>query len=1037
MGETAKVTTSKIAEQIKTHTVKSEILRIGFVIFSGAVLALFLLPFLFNNAALKVQIAQKVNQNTNADFAILGDVSVTLLPSPTIIANKVLLKNYQAKTNEADNSPQTIYDLYAEKVKIKLTVFKFAGSPSIHKLIFVNPVIRAHQDGSQLVTRNDKFEEILASVVKNSSAKKKPSDSGFTATLFSISDVNGSDFSLKKSPTIEVENGSIIYYDVLDKKKEVSAINADIEIDAKRIFAAGNFNSANITSNFKLIAKFNSQSKSPKSSFELNSPVAKISVTGNFPSENLGLFSSEFNGKINAEIAEVRTFYKSYIGGESALSDKLQYSTKPINISADIDGKDTDFAITNLLISSGLISGKGTIDLNFSDPIPVIDVNLDLENLDLDDLLSNEEVKVSATGNRDKTINAGDEVAETLAQIGNTPDLQKSQLLGDKKPEEKASTKINLNLVKAIKNFDLTAEIKVANIKFLAGEIKEANLYASVSHEGEIIISPLMFKLPGDGAFRVTGVIDNTSDLPKFLGKFDVSGSSLKEILQWLKIESQSLKFENLKEYTIYSDIFLLPNSTKFSNFYLNLNHDSSEILGEVTISTSDKTSNIKSRFSGNKLNVDDYFLTSDRSAYFTPGLLVRKLLWLNNISTNSEFDLSFDQLIYKGETFNDQSMNVKLNRGYFEIRDLKMNSEKTSLQANLLVDISDQNPQFVLNITADKFHYETPQDSEKSADKNKKSKNFLDQFYALPSLEGFNGRIDLSFVDLQLDDLPVKNLKLSSNMASGSLRSAEFFSDLFGGNLAYKGMINLGLNKVINGNLTLKNAALQELLPRLIGVKNISGAVNVAASITDSASTKEGFAQSLESEINFNINAPSISGYGLNDLVLKMFAPKTNAEELRDPEKILLNPNSVTSFKKASGKIKINVGGEGKISASTSGALLNGVLSGTLDVAKNTANTLFSTVFLTGTRQKHTTINVATNIGGNLDDLSQTINLEQVRQYLGLSKPAPKSDSDDTTKKNLDQKTSLLGPEILSTQTSKIIPTPTSTQLNQPIPAQ
>lgn len=1031
MKENIKATTAKIAHHVN-RTLNIEMIRIGLVIFLGAILALYFLPFLFNNSALKFQIAQKVSKISGANFSIAGDVKIELLPSPAIIVNEVLLQNYRVEDGEKNSD--TIYNFYAKSAKIKLTVFKFSGDSTIKKIIFSNAILQSYKDNGQILKREDDFTKISEAILRNPSAKEKGARTGLTAKLFSIDGVEVGDFKSKTPPALEVENSRIIFYDKFEKKKEIAAINFELVMKEKKIIADGSFNSENLASEFKLFAKFNS--KKVDSVLELNSPVARISIKGNFPGENHGIFDSEFNGKLEIEIAEIKTFYQSYISN-SVSDELLQYTTKPITASADISSNATNISITNLLINSSLINGKGELDITFADKIPVIDIDLDLENLDLDALLSNEAVKVSNSDRYyDRMLRVVDDVTETLEQLTKDDGAKSKIIAEEKKPDAKEELKFDLNLVKRVKNFDLTAEIKIAHIRFLEGDIKDANLYATVSREGEIIISPLLLKIPGEGAFRVSGVLDNTGEVPKFLGKFDISGKSLKSVVQWLKVESPNLRPDNFKEYQIYSDVFLLPNMSKFSNFYLNLNEGGSEILGEAIIDNIGTTYHVQSIFQGNNLNIDDYFVTSNRSVYLTPGVLVRKLLWLNNISTSSEITLNFDRLVYKNEEFIDQSVRLSFGPGRLEVKDLKLKSDKTSLIANLQIDISDKDPQFVLKVEAENFNFKTPQVTEVVDEKSEKKTavkklNFFDQFFALPSLEGLRGRLDLNIANLNLDDFAVKDFKLAGNIMDGNIKSSEVTATIYGeSNVVYKGMLGLGLTKVISGNLTMSNVPLQQFLPDIIGLKNISGTTNIAANIGASASKKENFADSLIGEIKFSTNAPTLAKYGLNDLVLKMFAPRTYANELREPEKILLNPESVTIFKKASGQIKIN-GEKGEINTTVSGLAVNGILKGTFNAVKNTANLAFNAIFITGSRQKQTPLNIASNISGDIDDLLQTTNIEQVKQYLGLTKIPVKLEEKpvilDLRKTALDQ-IPARKPEPFEQQKSQIIQiTPTA----------
>jgi len=576
-------------------------------------------------------------------------------------------------------------------------------------------------------------------------------------------------------------------------------------------------------------------------------------------------------------------------------------------------------------------------------------------------------------------------------------------------------------LADEMKDFDLTAEIKVKNVKYLEGEIKDASLYLTVSKAGEILVLPMIFKTPGEGIFRVNGAFDNSSGIPKFVGKFDASGKSLKDVFKWLNLESQNLKFDNLKDYSLYSDILLLPNSITLNNFYLNLSNDQSEFLGELNIDNAGKSTNVTSRFNISRFNIDDYFLTSGQNVYLSPGPLIKKLLWLNDLSANSDASFSFDKLIYKGEEFPEQSVELRFGRGYLEIRDLKLKSEKTDLVANLTVDISDKNQEFNLGISANNFHYN-------AGDAMQKNRNFIDQFFALPSLEGFRGKVEINLNNLKIDDLEIQNVKLGGRLKDGSIESSELTCDLYGGNLAYKGSIGIKQNKIINGNLSLTNASLQPLLSDLININNVSGIANISASITALASKKEDFAKQLTTEIKFSANAPSIGGYGLNDLVRKMFALQTYHQELQNPEKILFDPQATTIFKQASGTIQINSGKEGRLRANVTAPAVNGILSGTVNAESNSIDALFNAIFLTGSREKQTPINIATNLKGKINALSQSTNLDQVRQYLGLAKKSEKVETAPQVEEEpMQEKSQLI-------QTPASAPAP---QATQPIPAQ
>lgn len=961
--------------------VKSEITKIGALIFFVITLLTVVAPIFFDNSALKMHAAQKVSQLLGSNLVIKGDVKIALLPHPKITAHEVILQNYKPKTGDLD-SPK-IYDFYAKSVEVIFPIFNFGNNVSVNKIIFNDAILESHFDNPDQAQHQDALMDIL-NQNKNLVSATQPANSGLSNSLFSIDKLKLSDTNSSKIPDISIINGQRIIYDFFGKKREIKNINADIEMNKKRLLADGNFISDGVISEFNINAKFNSTSKSPRSSIEIISPVMRLTFKGNFSSPNevmeKALLDHDFSGKIEIDISELRSFYRSYINDTDVLASKLRFNGQPINLTADIENKNGEGMVENLKIKSGLITGSGEIHLSQNGKIPLIDIDINMENLDLDNILSGEVVS-----GQDATIDensfAQNTEDENLSAQGTTTTDQGNN---SDQVETKPAKTINLDITRKIKDFDLTAEIKAKNVKYFNGQITDANLYLTVSKEGEILVMPLIFNIPGEGIFRVNGAVDNSTATSKFIGKIDAKGKNLGEVFKWLQLQSQNLKLENLKTYSLYSDVLLLPNTLALNDFYLSVNDDASEILGDVKIDNGGKVLNTESHFKISNFDVNDYFFISAQNIYLTPGLLLKKLLWLNNISSNNSFDLTFDKLIYGDETFPNQSLKLRYGHGYFDLYDANFKSDKTALSLNLSVDTSNQDPHFELKIDAQNFEYKTPPQKSDSATI---ARNFFDQFYALPSLEEFNGKISLNFDNLNIDDVAIKNLKLNGILKDGNLTNTEFVGNIYEGDIIFKGLLGLKINKTVNGNFTYSNVLLKPFLSDAFGIKNISGVANFSANVTSVSDTKSGFAKTLTSEVKFIANTPTVDGYGLTDLIKKMFASSANYHELQNPEAILQNDQTATAFKQAKGSFAISGGQGGKIKIDLNAPALNAILSGSFDPINMTVDCLFNAIFLTGNTQKQVPINIATSIKGKTDKIQQSANLDQVRQYLGLAK--------------------------------------------------
>lgn len=947
---------SDTKESVKKLVSRETSVVASLVVFSLILLAL-ILPIFLDNSSLKFRLEQKISQSFQTKFTIYGEVKVRLLPKLAVVAEDVVLEDYKEKDS------QKTYDIHAEVLTLQ---FPFFGGSSIKKIILSNAILTRYEADKELI-QNNEISKKIADLKKNYS-KNNPDSSEISAKLFNVADsqIKGQE----ALPEVIIKNSRAILYDKFARKNEINSIDLEAEISKDKIVASGDFVSRDVNNNFNLAAIFNSKSSSKDSYFDLVSPVFELHLKGNYTSQNRGLLKSDFLGDVEMEIMDLKSSYQSYVSADGVIATRLKNNSKPIKITANFDSHDNEILVNNLKIESDLLRGNGSIDVGLSEENPAIDVFLDLENLDLNNLWSNEVVKVDNLSNVALT----DLTTKKLAE--DVDDLQeKEEATIDKNDDPK----INIELTKKLKNFDLTAEINIKKIKLLSGDINDSSIYLSASKQGDIIVMPAKFNLPGEAFLRVSGVFDNSTAISKFIGEFDGKGKSLREVLRWLNIESENLKLDQLKDFSIYSDVLLLPNSVALDNAILSFGD--SKFSGDLKFQNNGKALDLTGRIHVDKFNIDDHFLTSGQNTYLSPGVLLKKVFWLNDIPSNNSLELSFDSLIYKDEKFDDQSFKVKIGRGYIEFSDLNLHSPKTDLRADFLVDISDKNPRFKLKVDAKKFHYESPNRDEKDLPKL----NIFDQFFALPSLENFNGEVDLNIEEAKIDGLLVNGTKIAGLINDGNISKTTFDSEFYGGKFSYRGVLGLKTNKMIGGNMTFDNLDIEQFLSGLVGIKNISGIGNFAANVTSISGNKDEFISKLKSEIKFNINSPIVDGYGLTDLIQKMFAPKTYAVDLQNPEKILFNSEAKTVFQKASGAIQINDGKDAKMKINVSGLANNGVILGSFSLQDSTLDLLFNAIFLTGDSKKQIPINIATKIKGKTNDLLQSTNLDQARQYLGL----------------------------------------------------
>ncbi len=1006
--------------------IKSRSFKVSLIAFIILVSLAVAVPMMLDNSLLKFKIEQKVSEISKSNFSINGKLEIKFIPYPVIIANDVVMRNF--KQEDPEHEIVKYFNFYANSVTSKIPLFGISSQSFTSEIIINDAVLESYQDDLYKKNNDSLFSQKLKqNKIELTDVENINMGQGISGKIFSIDRISADEFNILNIPKITFINGSFIRYDGLLREKKIDSINGFIKLNYSTIKPEIEFVSNKIKS--KIVGLVNIGNNYEKISYlEILSPAILARLEGNFIEPPKNIYDSTFNGKLFADISELKSFYGSYINNYDIVFNKLGYNSRDIKISADITNITKELSIDNILINSSIINGEGQASLNLSRKIPIMDLSLNLKNLDLDSIWSGEALTLEKLQsyikyfpNKTKVdeasskVKEGDEKENILTEQMLAKDNQNSQLITtenrtiyDNKQEDdliNENEKLDIeHISNNIKNIDFTAEIKVDNIKYLNGEIKDGDVYITISKGGQIMILPLIFKTPGGGLFRVSGVFNNNSEVPKFVGKIDTKGESLKDVFRWFNFSAQNLKLDKLEKYSIYSDVLLLPTTTIFNNFYLNLNDGSSEFLGNIKIvRDKSKSRNIALDLYGTYFNVDDFFLTSGRNVYLSPGSFLKKVLWLNNITSRNNLKLKFDRLIYKGETFNNQSIALRIGKGYFEVSDMKLNSINTTLEANLILDISSDTPKFSARIFADKFTYDSTTnnieiDSSFNQDVDLKPRDFFDQLFALPSLKGFDGIVNIYLKKVLIDKAKLDEVKIYGELRDGSIKNSEINCKFLDGNLKYDGLINVGSLKVLSGTLTATNVDLGATLLTLTNQNNISAKGNLSAAFNASAAKKEEFFRKLSAKIIFAAKPVEIKNYGLSDLIKEMFVASIKKNKIDNPESIIGSQGAITKFSEASGSIDIIDENNASYRVDLKAPALNSIFSGSFSIKDNQANGLLNSLFLTGNRKKQIPINVATSIIYKDNNITQITNLDQVRQYFGLKTihTTPKLDDQD-----------------------------------------
>ena len=460
-------------------------------------------------------------------------------------------------------------------------------------------------------------------------------------------------------------------------------------------------------------------------------------------------------------------------------------------------------------------------------------------------------------------------------------------------------------------------------------------------------------------------------------------------LLTWLDLKMDNLKYTNLNEYSIYSDIFQKPGTTHFDNLYVNIK-DGPEILGQTNIYHQHGLPYIVSKIDIADLDISRFFQTSSKNTYLSPGSLLKKLLWVNSLNSRSDLEISINDLKYHDQLYFTNSFKARLGKGYFEIDNMKIESEDSDLSTSLAIQIKESISRFNLSLKSDKFNIaakETSEDIDFKKDISDENFSLTDTLFSLPSFKGFSGNVIIDFKDSKIGGINLSNSKIEAKLNNGIARFTKFRSAYKDGRLNFTGSAAIKFDKSLSGNLTLTKFPIEDILGNLYGINNITGTANISSSISSFGNKKSEFISNMSLKSKYSASKITVKNYGLDELIKKMFNFAKYTDEISEPADILYSQIESTKINNSSGSVSINRKTEDFFKGSFSGTAFNGTINSKFSNQSLSAQGGTNIVFLTGNRKKQIPINIASNFKGALSNLDFTDNFSQAQTYIDRAK--------------------------------------------------
>lgn len=515
------------------------------------VAAALIVPSFINWNEYKGEITAEIEKQTGRTVVIGGDIGLTLLPAPAVVAKDLRLGNMDGA--KADD----MIRLGSLEVRVAFGPL-LQGRVQVQKIRLVNPVVH-------LETLADGRNNWDFSKPRESGESKSGPSSAAPAPM--VSSAGETDEGAGPPVTIqfdslEVENGVVVYRDdTAGLVERVEDLNATVAAGSLTgpFEAEGSLTARGTRTGFRIsLGQIDQQSPLPVS-------LVLTPGAGNARFELRGMASElaaspRFIGSLEAKADNLAALIQATTGG-GGLPGGL---SQPLDLAGEVNASAARVNVSGLSMHLGKTGATGEISARLDDQ-PAVSAQLAIAHLDLDSWL-----RASAMG--------GEEQEPRSDAVPPPPSQTSVPSEAPRPSRDGPPSDLGMRLPT-----DLTASLAVSAeaITYRGGIIRDARVNAQLT-EGEITVSQISGDLPGATKMTAFGVVTIPDGAPRFDGEMDIRAGELRALLGWVGVDAGAINPGRVRAAEAKSKISVTPGVLRLRE--MDLRFDASRVTGGVSI---------------------------------------------------------------------------------------------------------------------------------------------------------------------------------------------------------------------------------------------------------------------------------------------------------------------------------------------------------------------------------------------------------------------------------------------------------------------
>jgi len=485
----------------------------------------------------KPQIAAEVEKATGRTLSIDGDLSLSILPAPTLTAEGVRFANIEG------GSAADMVTLEALDVRVAFMPL-LSGDIQVTSVTLVSPTILLEKlpDGSV----NWEIAPPADAAAADDTATTETTDEDTAATTQPAG--SGMQIGIDK---VTIENGTLVYIDhAAGSEQRVESLDAEIQAPSLQgpFSLEGDAIAAGFPLGFDISTGriVEAQPIEVSLAVTLDDDAASLRFGGTVETgEQLAV-----DGTLAGEAADLGAVMEA-LGGASTPA----LEGKPFSLSGTVESSQSEEAsairMDDFEVQLGDMAATGAFEATVGETIAVV-TTLRMGVLDADALIE------AFGGSTDESEDTdGDGTTETAAFALPT-------------------------------GIDAAVDLTIDAVNLKGGVVNQVNLIAHLLPEGMLTIERLTAQMPGGSTMSLAGDLAPAGGVPSFAGVLEASSDNLRALMAWLGVEVASVPNDRLRNLSFASRVTASPDQIQLGEIDMRL--DNSQIQGGVVIALPNDT---------------------------------------------------------------------------------------------------------------------------------------------------------------------------------------------------------------------------------------------------------------------------------------------------------------------------------------------------------------------------------------------------------------------------------------------------------------